>query len=344
MRILVTGGAGYIGSVITDQLVSDGHTVVVYDNLSKGHADAVPSEATLVPADLLDEDTLRATLESHQVEAVIHMAASSLVGESMSNPDRYYQNNVVASVRLLNALVHTKIKMLVFSSTAATYGEPGRQPIVEDDPTAPSNPYGETKLAVERALRWYHGAFGIRYASLRYFNAAGATEKRGERHDQETHLIPLVLRAARDDRYPITVFGADYPTRDGTCVRDYIHVSDLARAHVLALDALARKDLHAQIFNLGCGDGYTVTEVIDAARKICGRNIPVNIGPRRPGDPAVLVASSDRIAKTLGWRPQQSSLEEIVGSAWKWETTFSQSGGADRDTRAAVSEPRGAAT
>lgn len=318
MRILVTGGAGYIGSVITDQLVSDGHTVVVYDNLSKGHADAVPAETTLVTSDLLDEDTLRATLESHEIEAVIHMAASSLVGESMTNPERYYQNNVVASVRLLNALVHTKIKMLVFSSTAAVYGEPERQPIFEDDPTAPSNTYGETKLAVERALRWYHGTYGIRYSSLRYFNAAGATEKRGERHEPETHLIPLVLRAARDDRYPITVFGNDYPTRDGTCVRDYVHVSDLARAHVLALEALAHKELRAEIFNLGCGDGYTVKEVIDVARKIAGRDIPVNVGPRRSGDPAVLVASSDRIARALGWRPQQSSLEDIVGSAWKW--------------------------
>jgi UDP-glucose 4-epimerase len=337
MRVLVTGGAGYIGSVITDQLVADGHTVVVYDNLSKGHSDAVGAEATLVTADLLDADTLRSTLETHQIEAVIHMAASSLVGESMTNPERYYENNTVASVRLLNALVQTKIKMLVFSSTAAVYGEPERQPIFEDDHTAPSNTYGETKLAVERALHWYHAAYGIRFASLRYFNAAGATQKRGERHDPETHLIPLVLRAARDDRYPITIFGNDYPTRDGTCVRDYIHVSDLARAHVVALEALSRKDLRAQIFNLGCGDGYTVKEVIDAARKVTGRDIPVNVGPRRPGDPAVLVASSDRITSELGWRPKDSSLDQIVGSAWKWETTFSQHGDSDRDTRSAVS-------
>jgi UDP-glucose 4-epimerase len=332
MRVLVTGGAGYIGSVITDQLLTDGHTVVVYDNLSKGHAYAVAPDATLVEADLLTEDTLQTTLIDHRIDAVIHMAASSLVGESMTDPGRYYRNNVVASTQLLNALVRTKIEMLVFSSTAAVYGEPERQPISEDDPTAPSNTYGETKLAVERAMHWYHRAHGLRYVALRYFNAAGATPVRGERHDPETHLIPLVLRAAQDARYPITVFGNDYPTRDGTCVRDYVHVSDLARAHVLALDALARKDVVADTFNLGCGDGYTVKEVIDAATAITGRDIPVNAGARRPGDPAVLVASSERIAKTLGWRPQQSSLDDIVGSAWKWETTFAHQGDAKRDS------------
>ena len=344
MRIMVTGGAGYIGSVITDQLLADGHTVVVYDNLSKGHADAVSPGVTLVTADLLDEETVRTTLETHAIEAVIHMAAASLVGESMTNPEKYYEQNVIISLRLLNALVRTKIKMLVVSSTAAVYGEPERQPIVEGDPTAPSNPYGESKLAVERALHWYHGAYGIRYASLRYFNAAGATASRGERHDPETHLIPLVLRAARDDRNPITIFGDDYPTRDGTCVRDYIHVSDLAGAHVLALEALSRKDMRAEIFNLGCGDGYTVKEVITAARTVTGGDIPVNIGPRRPGDPAVLVASADRIAKTLGWRPQHSALEDIVRSAWKWETTFLARGDADRDTRAPITGARAATT
>ena len=332
MRVLVTGGAGYIGSVISDQLITDGHTVVVYDNLSKGHAYAVAHDATLVEADLLDHDTLLKTLREHQIEAVVHMAASSLVGESMTDPGKYYLNNVVASTRLLNALVETNINKLVFSSTAAVYGEPERQPISEDDPTAPSNTYGETKLAVERAMHWYHSAHGLRYVSLRYFNAAGATAERGERHDPETHLIPLVLRAAQDARHPITIFGDDYPTRDGTCVRDYIHVSDLARAHVLALEALSRNDLGAQIFNLGCGDGYTVKEVIDAARKITGRDIPVKMGPRRAGDPAVLVASSERITQTLGWRPQQSTLDAIVGSAWEWERTFSQRRDANQNT------------
>ena len=321
MRVLVTGGAGYIGSVITDQLIAEGHTVVVYDNLSRGHADAVDDRATFVHADLLDEALLQGTLEAHRVEAVIHMAAASLVGESMSHPGRYYENNVIAGMRLLNAMTRAGVGMLVFSSTAAVYGEPARQPISEEDPTAPSNPYGETKLALERAFRWYHAAHGMRYASLRYFNAAGATESRGERHDPETHLIPLVLNAARDRSKPITVFGDDYPTRDGTCVRDYVHVSDLASAHVLALEALARENLRADIFNLGCGDGYTVHEVINVARKVTGRDIPVVAGARRPGDPAVLVASSERIIRTLGWRARRSSLEEIVESAWKWETS-----------------------
>ncbi len=322
MRVLVTGGAGYIGSVITDQLVREGHSVVVFDNLSKGHQDAVSPQATLVDADLLDHAVLQDTLTTHRIEAVIHMAASSLVGESMQQPGRYYVNNTVASIRLLEGMLQAKINVIVFSSTAAVYGEPERQPISEDDPTRPSNTYGETKLAVERALHWYHHAHGVRYASLRYFNAAGATEQRGERHDPETHLIPLVLRAARNPERPITVFGDDYPTRDGTCVRDYIHVSDLARAHVSALEALDHGDIGADIFNLGCGDGYSVKEVIDTARRVTGREIPVVVGPRRPGDPAVLVASSDRIAKTLGWRPQQSSIEEIVRSAWDWEATF----------------------
>ena len=319
MRVLVTGGAGYIGSVITDQLIDDGHSVVVYDNLSKGHADAVAPGATFVEADLMAGDALRAALSQHEIEAVIHMAASSLVGESMISPGRYFRNNLIASIGLLDALVEANIRMLVFSSTAAVYGEPERQPITEKDPTSPSNTYGETKLAVERAMHWYHVAHAVRYASLRYFNAAGATSSRGERHDPETHLIPLVLRAARDPRFPVTVFGNDYPTRDGTCVRDYVHVSDLARAHVLALEALEREDISQQIFNLGCGDGYTVQEVIDAARRVTGRDIPANVGPRRPGDPAVLVASSERIASLLGWHPRKSSLESIVTSAWAWE-------------------------
>ena len=322
MRVLVTGGAGYIGSVITDQLVADGHSVVVYDNLSRGHADAVADRATFVKADLLDEETLNTTLESHGIEAVIHMAASSLVGESMIYPERYYENNVVASVRLLNAITRANIKMLVFSSTAAVYGEPARQPVSEDDPTSPSNTYGETKLSIERAFHWYHASHGMRYVALRYFNAAGATTRRGERHDPETHLIPLVLTAARNRSKPIVVFGNDYPTRDGTCVRDYIHVSDLARAHVLALEALAQGQVRAQAFNLGCGDGYSVNEVIDAAREITGMDIPVSVGARRSGDPAVLVASSARVAKALGWEPRHSSLKEIVKSAWTWETTI----------------------
>ncbi len=319
MRIMVTGGAGYIGSVITDQLVKAGHSVVVYDNLSKGHRDAISDKAALVADDLLDEAAIGRALDAHGVEAVVHMAASSLVGESMTSPEKYYLNNVIASLKLLEAMRARRIAKLVFSSTAAVYGEPARQPISETDPTAPSNSYGETKLAVERAFHWYAVSHGLRFVSLRYFNAAGATDTRGERHDPETHLIPLVLAAARDGGRAVTVFGDDYPTRDGTCVRDYIHVSDLARAHVLALDALAEETVREAVFNLGCGDGYTVKEVIDAARRVTGREVKTFIGPRRPGDPAVLVASSKRIADALGWIPRVSSLEEIVGSAWRWE-------------------------
>ena len=339
MRVLVTGGAGYIGSVITDQLLVEGHHVVVYDNLSKGHAYAVAPEAVFVEADLIDDRTVRATLVEHEIEAVVHMAASSLVGESMIDPGRYYVNNVIASVQLMNALVETGVPLIVFSSTAAVYGEPERQPISEDDPTAPSNTYGESKLAIERALHWYNVAHGLRFVSLRYFNAAGATRRRGERHDPETHLIPLVLRAAQDARHPITVFGTDYPTRDGTCLRDYVHVSDLARAHVLALGALSRREIDAQVFNLGGGQGYTVREVIDTARSVTGREIAVQIGARRAGDPATLIASSDRIARTLGWRPEHSSLDAILESAWDWEQTFSRSidanpnSGSDRTSR-----------
>jgi UDP-glucose 4-epimerase len=318
MRVLVTGGAGYIGSVISDQLATT-HDVVVYDNFSKGHRDAVTPAATMVEADLLDEHILRDTLKLHQIEAVVHMAASSLVGESMTNPERYYQNNVVASLRLLDAMRACGVKHLVFSSTAAVYGEPARQPITETDPTAPSNTYGETKLAVERALHWEAQAHGLRYAALRYFNAAGATEQRGERHNPETHLIPLVLQAAVDSARPVTVFGTDYPTRDGTCVRDYIHVSDLADAHVLALEALARGEIQHEIFNLGCGEGFTVREVIDAACDITGRPIKVIVGARRPGDPAVLVAGSERIKSVLGWTPRHPTLAAIVGSAWAWQ-------------------------
>lgn len=323
MRVLVTGGAGYIGSVITDQLIADGHTAVVYDNLSKGHREAVAGDATFVHADLLEGETLLRTLTTYEIEAVVHIAASSLVGESMRRPDAYYQNNVVATLSLLRAMMTAGVGMLVFSSTAAVYGEPERQPISETDATCPSNTYGETKLAVERALRWYHTANGIRNVSLRYFNAAGATV-RGERHDPETHLIPLVLRAARDHN-SVTVFGCDYPTRDGTCVRDYVHVADLAHGHVSALMALQAGEIECDVFNLGCGDGYTVQEVIEAAERVTGCEIPIVWGPRRSGDPAVLIASAAKIKAALGWRPLQESLDVIVKSAWRWEVTLGDS-------------------
>ena len=316
MRVLVTGGAGYIGSVVAEELVKDGHHVVVYDNLYKGHREAVVPDAEFIQADVMDSLTLRRTLEEHRIESVIHMAADSLVGESVEEPAKYYRNNVVAGLALLDAMRDSGVDRLVFSSSAATYGEPLKQPIEETDPTAPTNPYGETKLAFEHALRWYESAYGIHYASLRYFNAAGATKLCGESHDPETHLIPIVLQAAAGKRPHVTVFGDDYPTRDGTCVRDYIHVVDLARAHILALDIL---DKRSSIYNLGCGgEGYTVREVIETAKEVTGRDIPIEVGPRRPGDPAVLIASSDKIKKELGWQPALQELRVIIESAWVW--------------------------
>jgi len=316
MRVLVTGGAGYIGSVVTEQLVSDGHQVVVYDNLSKGHPEAVVDGAELVDGDLLAGDKLNETLYDNKIEAVIHMAASSLVGESVDEPAKYYNNNLVAGLVLLDAMRACAVKKIVFSSTAAVYGEPEKQPIVESDPTNPTNPYGETKLAFERAMHWHERAYGVRYASLRYFNAAGATAHCGEDHDPETHLIPITLQAAAGKRTHVEVYGEDYATPDGTCIRDYIHVVDLARAHILVLDLLEER---SAIYNLGCGgDGYSVKDVIETARRVTGKEIPVRVGPRRPGDPAVLIASSDRIKDELGWQPQFQDLGLIIESAWKW--------------------------
>ncbi|MCA1592151.1 MAG: UDP-glucose 4-epimerase GalE [Acidobacteria bacterium] len=316
MRVLVTGGAGYIGSVVAEQLVKDGHDTLVYDNLGKGHRGAVVEGAKFVEADLTDGEALRRAFVEQGTEAVIHMAADSIVGESVANPSKYYRNNVVAGLALLDVMNKCGVRRCVFSSTAAVYGEPRRQPVEETDPTRPTNPYGETKLAFEHALRWYECAYGIRYASLRYFNAAGATPDRGEAHDPESHLIPIVLQAAAGKRTHVEIHGADYPTRDGTCVRDYIHVADLARAHILALSIL---DQRSAIYNLGCGgDGYTVREVIGVAREVTGRDIATHTGPRRPGDPAVLIASSAKIRTELGWSPQFQDLRLIVESAWAW--------------------------
>src|SRR5438093_4993469 len=316
MNILVAGGAGYIGSVVTEELLNDGHDVVVYDSLYKGHRAAVDRRAVFVRADLVDSEALRGALAEHQIEAVIHMAADSLVGESVEQPAKYYRNNVVAGLNLLDAMRDCDVRKLVFSSTAAVYGEPEKQPIEEIDPTNPTNPYGETKLAFERALNWYENAYGLRYASLRYFNAAGASSQFGEWHDPETHLIPLVLHAARGTRADVQIFGDDYPTRDGTCVRDYIHVIDLAHAHVLALNILEER---SAIYNLGCGgDGYSVREVIDVARVVTEKEIPTRIVPRRAGDPAVLIASSARIKTELGWQPRFQDLRLIIQSAWDW--------------------------
>ena len=302
--------------MVTEELVKDGHEVVVYDSLYKGHHGAVVAGAQFVKADLTDGETLRRTFTEHATEAVIHMAADSLVGESVQDPAKYYRNNVGAGLALLDAMRACDVRRLVFSSTAAVYGEPEKQPIEETDPNNPTNPYGDTKLAFERALAWYETAYGLRYASLRYFNAAGATAHCGEWHAPETHLIPLLLQTAAGTRAQVEIYGDDYPTRDGTCVRDYIHVVDLARAHILALDIL---DARSAVYNLGCGgDGYTVKEVLDVARAVTGREIPVRMGARRAGDPAVLVASSAKLKRELGWSPQFQDLRLIIESAWTW--------------------------
>lgn len=316
MNILVTGGAGYIGSVVVEETLRAGHATVVYDNLVKGHREMVADDATFVEGDLIDREKLVRVFREHEIDAVIHMAAYSLVGESVGEPAKYYENNVVAGLSLLDAMRDTGVSKLVFSSTAAVYGEPEKQPIEESDRTAPTNPYGDTKLAFEHALKAYDSAYGMKYVSLRYFNAAGASERCGEIHDPETHLIPIVLQAAAGTRDAVDVYGDDYPTRDGTCVRDYVHVIDLAQAHVKALTLL---DKQSATFNLGCGgDGYTVNEVIETAREVTGRAIPVRVAPRRAGDPAVLVASSDRISDALGWKPEFQDLRLIIESAWKW--------------------------
>lgn len=316
MRVLVAGGAGYIGSVVVEELIKDDHEVVVYDSLYKGHRQAAADAAKFVAADLRDAETLKRTLIDNKIEAVIHMAADSLVGESYVNPAKYYDNNVSAGLTLLNALRETNILQIVFSSTAAVYGEPEKQPIEETDPTNPTNPYGETKLAFERAMHWYDRAYGLRYASLRYFNAAGATEECGEVHDPETHLIPILLQVAVGKRSHVEIFGDDYPTADGTCVRDYIHVVDLARAHILALNVLTDG---SRFYNLGCGgNGYSVRQVIETAREVTGKEILTKMGPRRAGDPAVLIASSEKIKRELGWQPKYQDLRVIVESAWKW--------------------------
>ncbi len=316
MNILVTGGAGYIGSVVVEELLRNGHEVVVYDNLSKGHREAVHPRARFIEGDLHDSPLLTEAFNANAVDAVIHMAASSLVGESVEFPEKYYNNNVVAGKVLLDAMKASDVRKIVFSSTAAVYGEPDKQPIEEGDKLQPTNPYGETKLEFERELQSRSESGDLHFASLRYFNAAGASEKCGEQHDPETHLIPLVLKAGIGEIDQVEIFGDDYPTRDGTCVRDYIHVIDLARAHVLALDIL---DTRSEIYNLGCGgSGYTVREVIDAVGEVTGLSIPEKLGGRRPGDPAVLIASSARIKSELGWEPEFQDLSVIIDSAWKW--------------------------
>jgi UDP-glucose 4-epimerase len=318
--VLVAGGAGYIGSHMAQALADAGREVVVLDNLATGHREFVPPGARFVEADLGDEAALDALFAARRIDAVMHFAACSLVGESVVDPLKYWDNNAARSATLLRAMLRHGVRRLVFSSTAAVYGEPERTPIREDAPVLPTNPYGASKAAVERMLADCERAHGLRYAALRYFNAAGAdpAARRGERHEPETHLIPLVLRVASGRRPDIAVYGSDYPTPDGTCLRDYIHICDLASAHLLALDALAQ-GARSMTLNLGNERGYSVREVIETARAVTGHPIPVVERDRRPGDPAVLVADSGRARRELGWRPAFPDLERIVATAWHWE-------------------------
>jgi len=314
MRVLVTGGAGYVGSVSVERLVEAGHEVVVLDDLTTGHRESVPSAVSLEVGSYGDAGEMERLLERARVDAILHCAARSLVGESIRDPARYYRDNVAGGIVLLEAARQAGIGRIVFSSTAAVYGVPDATPIPEDAPLRPINTYGETKRTFEGALRFYGDAYGLRSVSLRYFNVAGATERSGELHDPETHLIPNLLRAAETGE-PITLFGDDYPTPDGTCIRDYIHVADLADAHLRAL-AAARPGEH-RIYNLGNGTGFSVQEVVDAVRQVTGHPVPVVVGERRAGDPAQLVASSDRIRADLGWTPKHTDLPGIVRDAWE---------------------------
>ena len=315
MRVLVVGGAGYIGSVTVDKLIAAEHDVIVLDNLVAGHKEAVNDSAELSRIDLRDENELHHLFAANSFGAVIHYGGYIQAGESVQQPGRYFANNLSGTITLLNAMVAFGVTRLVFSSSAAVYGEPRQIPIPEDHPIKPVNPYGETKAAVERMLPWYERASGIQHVSLRYFNACGATEERGEDHRPETHLIPNVLQVAIDQRPAATLFGTDYPTRDGTCIRDYVHVADLADAHLLALDYTEKG---SGVFNLGSGRGFTNREIIEAARRVTGHAIPVVEQPRRAGDPAGLVASGERVRAELGWSLRYTDLEEIIRTAWTW--------------------------
>jgi len=317
MNILVTGGAGYIGSIVVEQLVeTTGDTVIVYDNLYQGHKEAVHPDATLVIGDLADANTLAKTFDQYQIDAIMHFASYTLVGESGTHPFKYLGDNITNGLNLLRAAIDSGVERFILSSTANLFDEPEQMPISEKERIVPGSPYGESKFILERMLYWLNKTKGLRYAALRYFNAAGASPVRGEDHDPETHLIPLVLEVAQGKRDKITLFGNDYPTPDGTCVRDYIHVLDLAQAHILALQALQNRP--KMTYNLGNGQGYSNLEVVQAARKITGHPIPSDFGPRRPGDPAILIASAETLKQELGWQPQHSDLETIISDAWRW--------------------------
>jgi UDP-glucose 4-epimerase len=314
MQVLVIGGAGYIGSVTVAELLDAGHAVTVLDDLSYGHPGAVDSRAALIQGSFLDPAAL-ARAFSGPLDAVVHFGGFIAVGESMREPGRYFQNNIAGSIAVLNAMVERSVKRLVFSSTAALFGDPEYTPIDEQHPLRPMNAYGESKLIVEQLLRWYDEICGIKSVALRYFNASGATERLGEDHHPETHLIPIVLEVAEGRRPSLPLFGNDYPTPDGTCIRDYVHVQDLAQAHLLALGYTAERSGR---FNLGSGHGHSNLEIVEAARRVTGQPIPVDVKPRRPGDPPVLVASSQRAREELGWRPRFEELDAIVASAWRW--------------------------
>jgi UDP-glucose 4-epimerase len=317
MRVLVTGGAGYVGSVSVEHLLQQGHSVTVLDSLATGYRAALPEGATFVEGSVLDAGVLERALREDGIEAVLHCAARALVGESVADPALYYRENVVGGISLLDTMRRAGVSRIVFSSTAAVYGAPEQAPIEESQPPRPINPYGETKLAFERALDWYGRAYGMRAVALRYFNVAGATSQRGEDHQPETHLIPNLLNAIQTGQ-PVTIFGDDYPTPDGTCIRDYIHVSDLADAHLAALQLTATAEPGLQACNLGSGSGFSVAEVVAATERVTGRQVPRQVGPRRPGDPPVLVASNQRARRLLDWTPQRGTLDEMVGSAWEW--------------------------
>lgn len=319
MRILVLGGAGYIGSHTVSELVDAGEEVVIIDNLETGHIEAVHPKAAFYQGDIRDRSFVDSVLDQEKIDAVIHFAANSLVGESMTNPLKYYDNNLYGTKVLLESMVAHGVDKIVFSSTAATYGEPESIPILETDRTEPTNPYGETKLSMEKMMKWTGVAHGLRYVALRYFNACGAhvSGNIGEAHNPETHLIPLILQVPNGQREAISIYGDDYDTKDGTCVRDYIHVTDLAQAHILAVKYLMNGE-ESNVFNLGNGVGFTVKEVIETARKVTGHPIPAKVTPRRGGDPAKLIASSEKAKTILGWNPEHADLEEIIASAWKW--------------------------
>lgn len=319
MKILIVGGAGYIGSHAVKQLLGQDIEVVVIDSLETGHKESVPARVPFYHLDIRDKEALKSVFEKENFDGVIHFAANSLVGESMTKPLKYYNNNVHGTQVLLEVMVETGVKYIVFSSTAATYGDVKTMPITEDMQTLPTNTYGETKLAIEKMMSWTHKAHELNYVCLRYFNVAGADASGliGEAHATETHLIPLILQVPLNQRPHITVYGNDYPTKDGTCIRDYIHVTDLVTAHILALNHLM-SDGASDVFNLGSNSGYSVLEMIEAAREVTGHEIPVVIGERRAGDPALLIASSEKAKKVLNWTPQHTNVKEIIASAWKW--------------------------